>query len=283
MIENLALSGGGIKVLSFCGALWYINKVFPLSQIKRIIATSAGSIIALLLVCNFEIKEILDIVVSRDMSELKSNDTLLKNINRFLFGFGFNDGEAIEEWIIEILELKGLPPNLTFKELFSLHDKILILTTCHINTKQLKLLSHSTTPDLTIAEAIRMSMTFPLFFSPLIIDNNVYADGALLCNFPIDHLKEYDPTLEHTIGINLTSNKQNKKFHNIDTIIDFIEHIIGTLYENSNKISLEAKNKTITINTKEIDLFDFYITPAEKEKLFGRGYRAAQHFFKKNY
>ena len=284
MIENLALAGGGIKVLSFCGALWYLNKIHKINNIKRIIATSAGSIIALMVICNFSLEEMVEITKSRDMSEIKSKDTLINNVYRFAFSFGFNDGISIEDWISEILAYKKINSTITFKELQEMYQKDLIITTSHINKRELKLLSATETPDLEIVKAIRMAMTFPLYFDPLHHeDGNIYLDGALICNYPIDYLKAFDPTLENTLGLDLTCDNQKKgKFHHINTVFDLIDVIIGTLnLALKEGISKEAKKRTITIDTKEIDVFDFNLTQDEKEKLFGRGYRAVKHYFKK--
>jgi len=284
MIENLALSGGGIKVLSFCGGLWYLHKIQDINTIKRVIATSAGSIIALMVICGFTPQEILDISINRDMSAIRTKDTLINNIYRFAFNFGFNDGTSIENWISEILNIKNIPHDITFQGLKDRYNKTLILTTTHINRRELRFLSHAEHPDLEIVKGVRMAMTFPLYFDPINHnDGNIYLDGALICNYPIDYLKVYDPLLEYSIGMTLTCNNQEKnKFHAVGTVFDLIDLIMSTLnLALKDNLSFEAKKKTITINTKEIDMFDFHLNEEEKDKLFARGYRAVKHYFKK--
>lgn len=283
-IHNLALAGGGIKVLSFCGALYRLDKIHKISNIKRIIATSAGCIIALMVICGFSVEEMIELVKERDMSEIKSNDTLINNLYRFAFNFGFNDGTSIESWIIELLSIKKINPTITFKELHNLFDKELILTVCYLNKRELKLLSSVDTPDLEVVKGVRMAMTFPLYFEPINNeDGNIYVDGALICNYPIDYLRSYDPYLENTIGLTLTCDNQERgKYHAIGTIFDMFDLIMATLnLALKDNLSIEAKKKTITINTKEIDMFDFNLTDKEKERLFARGYRAVKEYFKK--
>ena len=38
----------------------------------------------------------------------------------------------------------------------------------------------------SLKDAIRASMTFPIYFSPIRIDNNLMYDGGILNNFPIN-------------------------------------------------------------------------------------------------
>ena len=283
-LHNLALAGGGIKVLSFCGALYSLNKIHKIDNIKRVIATSAGCIIALMIICGFSVEEMLKIVKERDMSEIKSDDTLINNLYRFAFNFGFNDGISIESWIAELLVMKKINPTITFKELHDLFGKELILTVCYLNKRELKLLSSVDTPDLEVIKGVRMAMTFPLYFEPVNDgDGNIYVDGALVCNYPIDYLRSYDPFLENTIGLTLTCDNQERgKYHAIGTVFDMFDLIMATLnLALKDNLSIEAKKRTITINTKEIDMFDFNLTDKEKERLFARGYRAVKEYFKK--
>ena len=288
-LHNLALAGGGIKVLSFCGALYSLNKIHKIDNIKRVIATSAGCIIALMIICGFSVEEMLKIVKERDMSEIKSDDTLINNLYRFAFNFGFNDGISIESWIAELLVMKKINPTITFKELHDLFGKELILTVCYLNKRELKLLSSVDTPDLEVIKGVRMAMTFPLYFEPVRLsehssdNHDIYVDGALVCNYPIDYLKSYDPYLENTIGLTLTCDNQERgKYHAIGTVFDMFDLIMATLnLALKDNLSIEAKKRTITINTKEIDMFDFNLTDKEKERLFARGYRAVKEYFKK--
>lgn len=238
-----------------------------------------------MVICGLTPEEILKISTDLDMSDIRSKDTLINNIYRFTFNFGFNDGTSIEEWVTEILAIKNIPNTITFRDIKDMYDKELILTTTYINKRELKLLSYTECPDLSVVKAIRMAMTFPLYFDPINNDNdgNVYLDGALICNYPIDYLKSVDPFLEHTIGMTLTCDNQKRgQFHTVGTVFDLLDLIMATLnLALKDNLSPEAKKNTIVIDTKDIDMFDFNLTNEEKEKLFARGYRAVKKYFKK--
>ncbi|MCK4991092.1 MAG: patatin-like phospholipase family protein, partial [Bacteroidales bacterium] len=42
-----------------------------------------------------------------------------------------------------------------------------------------------------LAQAVRASMTFPLYFRPIVVDGNIMYDGGIYNNFPLDHMKEH--------------------------------------------------------------------------------------------
>ena len=43
--------------------------------------------------------------------------------------------------------------------------------------------------DLT--QAVRASMTVPLYFRPIVMDGNIMYDGGIYNNFPVNHVKEH--------------------------------------------------------------------------------------------
>src|SRR3989338_7583819 len=60
LYENLVFSGGGIKGLTHCGAVKYLDEIGVLPKIKKIAGTSAGAIIATLLAVGYTGQELLD-------------------------------------------------------------------------------------------------------------------------------------------------------------------------------------------------------------------------------
>jgi NTE family protein len=52
----------------------------------------------------------------------------------------------------------------------------------------------------SLKDAIRASMTFPIYFSPIRIDNNLMYDGGILNNFPINVMSETF-NVDYIIGV----------------------------------------------------------------------------------
>lgn len=56
-----------------------------------------------------------------------------------------------------------------------------------------------------LGDAVRSSMTFPLFFKPIMVDNRLLFDGGIYNNFPVDVMqRDFNP--DFIIGSNVASN-----------------------------------------------------------------------------
>jgi NTE family protein len=73
-----------------------------------------------------------------------------------------------------------------------------------------------------LGEAIRGSMTFPLYFKPIEIDGSLVFDGGIVNNFPVQHMKElFNPDI--IIGHNVAN---NAKKPDQDDVMAQIENLI---------------------------------------------------------
>ena len=79
-IENLVFQGGGVKGVAYIGVLEELQKQKPdfLPNIKRIAGTSAGSMLALYLGLNMELKEIKKLICDGDFFDFLDDDVKLK-------------------------------------------------------------------------------------------------------------------------------------------------------------------------------------------------------------
>ena len=91
IINTLCISGGGVKGISFLGALSYLldKKHIDLNNIHTYIGSSVGSIISLLFVLGYSIDELIDFILNFNFEILEPN---IKCENIFTeFGFSNND------------------------------------------------------------------------------------------------------------------------------------------------------------------------------------------------
>ena len=72
MIENLVFSGAGIKLYTFLGFIKKLDEMDILKNVKSYIGTSSGSLIATLLSLDLKYKEIEEILLNLDMTNLKT-------------------------------------------------------------------------------------------------------------------------------------------------------------------------------------------------------------------
>ena len=282
-IENLAFSGGGVKALAFNGAVRMLEKAGIMQGIKRIVATSAGALLGIFLVCGFSASELIEIVKERDFRHLKDNSNMMENVHRFVFYYGFYSGQLIDTWIAEHLELKGIDPEITFKGVYEQFGKDFIVTGTHLNKREIVYFNKENTPNMPVKTAVRISTSIPLFFEPIELNGEIYVDGALLGNYPIGYLEKIDPTLEKSIGFYAVSKFDKTERSDIRDVFHVIDLVMNTL---TNKIDMDKmtdlqKTRTVIVDTKNINSTDFHIDCEMKDRLFGRGYRCTKRFLER--
>ena len=281
MIENLVFSGAGVKIYTFIGFIKALDEFDILKNIKSFIGTSSGSLIAALCVLDFKYKDIEDILLKINVSNLKSIDT--ENIINFFNNYGLDYGKNFSRIFKIVLQHKVNNENITFKEMYELTQKRLIVTATCVNTMKCEYFDYINTPDMPVITAILMSISIPFIFNPVIVDKKFYIDGAFIRHYPIDF---FDNEKEKTLGV-LVSNSLNK-FNEITNIKDYTMNILQCSFVNLLKnCYTNYKENTILIENNDTSL-DFDIEYNTKIALIDNAYsitkkRIESEEFKKYY
>ncbi|GAB2531286.1 patatin-like phospholipase family protein [Rufibacter soli] len=202
--RNLALEGGGVRGIAYGGALLELEKRGMLQPITRVAGTSAGAIQACLLAVGYSPQEITDITFQTPLQKFADGRFLFfGGFNRVARRFGWYRGEKFTQWLAQLLAQKTGNPDLTFAELHALAGKNgfrdLYITGTNLSRQRLEVFSHETYPQMRVKDAVRISMSVPLFFQAVFMDANgrvypkpqpqgltsVMVDGGLLANFPL--------------------------------------------------------------------------------------------------
>jgi len=267
MIKNIVFSGAGLRIYTFLGFIKALNELDLLKNINSIIGTSSGSLIAVLCILDFSYNEIEEII-------LKINTTNLKNINsdniiNFFKDYGVDDCKNFERIINIILNIKVKNENITFKELYELTHKKLIITATCVNSMDLEYFDYETTPDIPIKKVLLMSISIPLIFKPVKLDNKYYVDGGLISHYPIDYFKD---NKEETLGILVTSSLN--KCMEINNIKDYIYNIMSCSFINLIKNCYNNyKEHTVLVENNTVNFLDFNIEYNTKISLIEEGYK----------
>ena len=183
-IETLVLSGGGVKGIIFIGSLKALNDKNLLNNIKECIGTSAGSLIALLLALKYKITEIEKLTYKVDFTNFINITS--ENIFNFPNEFGIDDGNNYQKFIEILIKAKIGKKEITFKELFNYSNIKLTVIATNLSTQSLVIFNYLNTPDMIVSIAVRMSCSVPLYFKPVLYNNDLYIDGSVLNNYPIN-------------------------------------------------------------------------------------------------
>ena len=284
-ITNLVLEGGGVKGIAYVGALEVLDEHNILEKIENVAGTSAGAITACLIALRYSSADIKSIVFDLDFNSFEDH----KNPLRIATKYGLFAGDAFLEWITQLIEKKGLDRQATFTDLKNAGCRNLKVFGTDLYTKGLQEFSFEQTPDAIVAEAVRASMSIPLFFkswqfSNGIPNDHIYVDGGVVLNFPINAFLEKEHKLGHTLGLhldNLSGEKEVNAF-GYDHIGKYIRSLFDTLLK-AQVVEFEENPEefkhTIRIDDLGVSGTDFGLSEDTKNRLIAEGKKAAEVFF----
>ena len=206
--RNLVMEGGGIRGIAYGGALLELEQQGVLRGIERVGGTSAGAIQAALLAVGYSAAEIVAVVNATPVQRLNDGRFIFfGGTHRLVKEYGWYRGDEFTTYLSELVGRKTQRPNLTLAELHALTQehpgqyRDLYTTGTNLTTQRVQVFSYETNPTLRVADAVRISMSIPLYFRAVLLDMQgnvvrgnpapgqpvqVLVDGGLLANYPID-------------------------------------------------------------------------------------------------
>ena len=147
------------------------------------------------------------------------------------------------------------------KQLYDLTSLELFFYSVGINKFEVRELSHRTTPDLTIINAIYMSSTVPIILKPLYYENEYFIDGGFLCNYPIKQCIDMKYNKDEIFGIYFSYENKNNLIINentnlINVLLIIFRNLIYLLNSILNHYNNEEKIKELEIVLKDWSLSD---------------------------
>jgi NTE family protein len=277
VIKNLVFEGAGIRGIAYCGAIKEMELAGIMQHIEKIGGTSAGAVVALTLSLGYTGTEIQEIIARTNFKKFNDGRYFFPGgINRINKYFGWYRGKKVENWIEEIITQKTGNADITFEELHQKGFKDLYITGTCLNKQKLFIFSYETYPKMKVKDAVRISMSIPLYFESVLIDQNgkvihhpkhiegldVMADGGFTGNFPI---RIFDKEAKYnfaTLGFRIDSDKQinnDRESKNIAPMpVGNLKQYMNALYnmviENLNRQQLTTEDwqRTISISDGKI-------------------------------
>lgn len=185
--KNLVFEGGGVKGIAYVGAMRVLEEKGIVEQIERVGGTSAGAINALLFALGYSNDEQLEIMSGTDFKDFMDDSWGIgRDTKRLIEKFGWNKGNFFHKWIGKLIKEKLGSQHATFRDLDAAGKPGLYVYGTNLSTTFGEVFSVEHTPNERIADALRISMSIPLFFAAVRnARNDVYVDGGVLNNFPV--------------------------------------------------------------------------------------------------
>ncbi len=275
-IVNLAFKGGGVLGIAYAGAIEVLEEKQMLQQVQRVAGTSAGAITAALLSLRYNAAEILQIVQSTDFKSFEDGWNPLRVTTKY----GLYEGNTFLSWIRQRITNKGLSETATFADFKNAGMRDLHVYATDLNSQGLKEFSFEQTPNVIVAEAVRSSMSIPLFFEAWTFsnnnpDNHIYVDGGMVYNFPITAFDNGNPNPQ-TLGFflqNLSGTQTNTGL-TYDHLLKYVSDLFDTMLDAQSidfNQNAEEKERTVVIDNLGISATNFGLTDQQKQDLYNSG------------
>lgn len=284
VITNLAFKGGGVLGIAYAGALKVLEQQQILPRIERVAGTSAGAITATLVSLKYSADEIKSIVNSTSFKSFEDK----KNFLRIFTKYGLYAGDTPLNWIKGLIQQKGLSPNATFRDFQAKGMLDLHVFATDLNLMGLREFSFRASPDVVVAEAVRASMSIPLFFKAWTFtnnnpDNHIYVDGGMIFNFPIDIFDEGDQPNPATLGFYLSNLQKVSKTNNLrmNEVLQYVKIVFETILDAQGvnfKNDPEQVKRTVIIDDLGISATNFNLSTAQEEDLYQSGIRYTEAY-----
>ncbi|MGM8214094.1 patatin-like phospholipase family protein [Bacillaceae bacterium W0354] len=286
-------SGGGVKAFAFLGALDVCEQ--KNITFKRLAGTSAGALLASLVIAGYRFEELTDILSDVQTKNFLDQHPLVKKIPllKWLLLFhtlGLYRGDQLEDWVDYLLRQKGVR---TFGDL---EDNQLFIIGTDVTNGRLAIFPndledyYGIDPNkFPIAKAVRISVSIPYFFKPVVLKSkhnysSVMIDGGTLSNFPYWIFKgKSDKKVRPTLGIKSSARQISIPKQQVNNAVDMLQAIFHTVLQahDSRYVSDEDAKDIIFIPIEDVSAIDFDLTENEKEYLIRVGRLRAESFFKK--
>ncbi len=284
--ENLVFEGAGIRGIAYAGVLKGMENAGITNNIAKVGGTSAGAITALMVSLGYNSNEIYEIVSKTKFQQFNDGQYIfLGGFYRLSKKYGWYKGDAFLKWLEEIIRNKTGNSDITFKELKDNGYKQLYVTATCLNKQKLLIFSADNYPQMKVKDAVRISMSIPLYFNAVFIDScgrvyknqqkanglDVVVDGGILGNFPIYIFDSVSvDTFNHktripnykTLGVRIDSDSQivsdsrNKELVpvQINKLSDYITAFYIIILENLNRNQLIPEDWQRTISVSSVGI-----------------------------
>lgn len=252
MYTSIVVAGGALKVMAVIGVVKYLEEHDMIDDVKNFVGTSAGAILCLLMSLGFTSQQMHKIV-----TDALSDENITKfdpeGIFEILTTFGISSGENLEDLFNQILHKKLYKNDATFMDLAKRTGKNLVICVSNLTKECEEFFSVDTTPNFSIAKAVRMSCTIPIMFQPVYVDGNIYVDGGVYNDFPINYFS--DNKLHDILGINIL----NKNYQKHDDFLQYMNFIFKSVLNKHNMKSVNSTDRNVlTIEFNDDRWFSLY-------------------------
>lgn len=242
MYSHLIFTGGGLSGITYIGVIRYLQERGLHKHIHEVAGSSIGAFFAALFAMNIMAGEMEDYF--KDFFQQEENITLplFHGLSSLLDTFGIDNGKRLIKPVRDLFCKKydWKKDKITFRDFVKKTGINLVICATNIYKRCGVYFNVNDTPDICILDAIQASMTIPFIVQPMMIEGEMYVDGSLCDDTPVNGFEH--EKINALLMISITS---TRNIHSIPTnIIDYTSTIFQIMLSNSKMPSNIIRQKT---------------------------------------
>lgn len=258
---DVFLRGGGTRLAAYLGALTDVAERG--GQVARWAGTSAGALLAAVMASGYTLPRALDLLMRTEFKQF-----LDFKPSGVLRCYGIYAGKRLERWLNVVLEGRH------FKDL----TVPLSIVALDIQANQPVVFSKETTPETSLAVAVRCSVGIPGVFAVKRHNGRTLVDGGLA---GIQESQLFGESKRPCVTVRLVRDRaaqqtQNGRFG----LSAYIVQLATLLLDAVDGVKADAQRwgKTLLINTGPYSTINFDLTTQDKQALFAMGYDQSRRY-----
>lgn len=186
--RELVLSGGGTGGLAMLGTLHRLHEQGRLVHVTRYVGASVGAIVSSLLLSGYKPLTVYKVLEGLDFAGFAGNvngDSVLG----FFDTMGAMEPDGIMRLYDVMLSKQGYDDTVTLAEFDARTGKTLVIAGYNVTRNETVGFSAQTHPRMPLRLAIRISISVPILFRPVMYEGELYVDGAVMEHVPLRFAK----------------------------------------------------------------------------------------------
>lgn len=178
--KRIVFCGGGTRCLVFLQGMIELEKKGLLHSVGEYWGTSAGAMIASLYALTKSSLRVKEIMFAADFTKFRDID--ITNVLGFQQSWGFDNGTSLIQELEKVFD--SIEPGAKSKVLSDIPSLNIVVS--DLTVRETVVCNAKTFPNLRVVEALRASMSLPIFFRPYrhAESDHLWVDGAIRANFP---------------------------------------------------------------------------------------------------
>jgi NTE family protein len=278
LFKNIAFGGCGVRNAGYAGALLALGERDLFRHVGAVAGTSAGSIVAALVAVGYTPEEVRQRILELDFTRITDGNLFTGPI-ALLRSFGWHAAKYLEQTLGELIAVKTGNPKSTFEDLERGNFMQLRIVGTNLTTRRVRVFPDAESRQMTVTSAVRISMAIPLFFEARRVAGDVYVDGGVLWNVPVEAFDTPIAANPETLGLMIKERASEPA--PVRSLHDFAEALFRTILrgqEADTEARPASQGRVVAIDDLGISATNFAVTREQKQALVDEGFRATNRF-----